>query len=92
MTVRTFGRCGLPDWPERRDNHRGAFAYVEAELADGEEVQLMRLRCGGTTSKWSFAPYCDRNNRYEDLPNGILAGAPEALDCACQLHLAAHGI
>ncbi|MGW2637923.1 hypothetical protein [Streptomyces sp. NPDC001348] len=52
----------------------------------------MRLRCGETTSKWSFASYCDRNNRYEDLPNGILVGAPEVLDCACQLHLAAHGI
>ncbi|WP_406500351.1 hypothetical protein OHA04_00665 [Streptomyces sp. NBC_01590] len=36
---------GLPDWPEQRDNHRGAFAYVEAELADGEEIQLMRLLC-----------------------------------------------
>ncbi|MER5451317.1 hypothetical protein ABT065_37795 [Streptomyces sp. NPDC002764] len=35
---------------------RGAFAYVEAELADGKEVKLMRLYYGGTISKWSFAP------------------------------------
>ncbi|MFE4629710.1 hypothetical protein [Streptomyces mirabilis] len=36
--------------------YRGAFAYVEAELADGEEVKLMRLRYGVTISK-CFAPY-----------------------------------
>ncbi|MEU6067606.1 MULTISPECIES: hypothetical protein [Streptomyces] len=56
---------------------------MESELADGEEVQLMRLRYGGTISKWSCAPYYARSDRYEDslLPNGTLAGGPQdALD------------
>lgn len=38
----------------------------------------MRLRYAGTTGKGSFAPYCDRNDGYEDLPNGILAGTTGA--------------
>lgn len=38
---------------------------------------MMRRGFGGTTSKWSFALCCDRNDRYEDLPNGILAGGPK---------------
>jgi hypothetical protein len=36
--------------------YRGAFAYVEMELAGGEEVNLMRLRYGVTISK-CFALY-----------------------------------
>jgi hypothetical protein len=75
--------------------HRGAFAHVEAERADGERVKLMRLRYGGTASRWGFALYYAGSDRYEDslLPTGGFAGTPEdALDCACQLHLAAPDI
>ncbi|MET9913327.1 hypothetical protein ABZZ74_42325 [Streptomyces sp. NPDC006476] len=45
--------------PQLRRLHvrcRGAFAYVEMELAGGEEVNLMRLRYGVTISK-CFALY-----------------------------------
>ncbi|ADI03147.1 hypothetical protein SBI_00026 [Streptomyces bingchenggensis BCW-1] len=40
---------------------------------------------------WGFALYYAGSDRYEDsrLPTGTPA---EALDCACQLHLAAPGI
>jgi hypothetical protein len=75
--------------------NRGAFAYVDGELADGEGVKLMRLHDGGTASRWGFALYYASSDRYEDslLPTGGFAGAPEeALDCACPLHLAAPDI
>ncbi|MCX4985821.1 hypothetical protein [Streptomyces sp. NBC_00572] len=65
---------------------------MEAELADGEQVKLMRLRYTGAVGRWGFALYYAGSDRYEDsiLPTGGLAGTPEdALDCACQLHLAA---
>jgi hypothetical protein len=64
---------------------------VEGELADGEWVKLMRLRYSGTASRWGFALYYASSDRYQDslLPTGTVAGTPEdALDCACQLHLA----
>ncbi|PZT78096.1 MULTISPECIES: hypothetical protein [unclassified Streptomyces] len=83
-------------WPQIAQlhvRHRGAFAYVEAELADGERVKLMQLRYTGTVSKrWGFAPYYASGDRYEDslLPTGSPTGTPaEALDCACELHIAA---
>jgi hypothetical protein len=82
-------------WPQLTNlhiRHRGAFAYVEGELADGEAVKLMRLRYGGTASRWGFALYYASSDRYENslLPTGAFAGTPEdALDCACRLHLAA---
>ncbi|MFJ2581763.1 hypothetical protein [Kitasatospora aureofaciens] len=64
---------------------------MEGELADGERVKLMRLRHSGTASRWGFALYYASSDRYEEslLPTGTFAGTPEdALDCACQLHLA----
>ncbi|WP_406422823.1 hypothetical protein OH809_09555 [Streptomyces sp. NBC_00873] len=79
---------------DRSTAHRGAFAYVEAELADGERARLMRLRYDGTASRWGFALHYASSDRYEDsLPTGGFAGTPEdALDCACRLHLAAPGL
>ncbi|MEC4017091.1 hypothetical protein [Streptomyces sp. H27-D2] len=82
-------------WPQLTDlhiRHRGAFAYVDGELADGETVKLMRLRYAGSAASWGFALYYGSTERYEDsiLPTGSFAGTPEdALDCACQLHLIA---
>jgi hypothetical protein len=82
-------------WPQLTDlhvRHRGAFAYVEGELAGGDTVKLMRLRYGGTASRWGFALYLASSEQYQDavLPTGSLSGTPEdALDCACGLHLAA---
>ncbi|MDH6114969.1 hypothetical protein P3T36_006479 [Kitasatospora sp. MAP12-15] len=83
-------------WPQIRQlhvRHRGAFAYVEAELAHGERAKLMRLRYAGTVGKrWDFALYLVGSDRYEDtiLPTGSPSGTPaKALDCACRPHLAA---
>ena len=82
-------------WPQLRRlhvRHRGAFAYVEAELTDGEQAKLMRLRYTGTASRWGFALYLASSDTYKNaiLPAGSHAGSPEeALDCACSLHLGA---
>lgn len=90
-----LGEHARTAWPQPARlhvRHRGAFAYAEAELADGERVKLMRLRYTGTASRWGFALYYASSDRHEDslLPTGGFSGSPEnALDCTCQLHLAA---
>ncbi|MFG2234895.1 hypothetical protein ACGFNX_33725 [Streptomyces sp. NPDC048723] len=84
-------------WPELRRlhvRHRGAYAYVEAELTSGDRVKLMRMRYVDTASRWGFALYLASSDTYNDtiLPTGSLAGTPEeALDHACSLHLATPG-
>lgn len=88
-------RTAWPQLTRLHIRHRGAFAYTEAELTDGETVKLMRLRYTGAVGRWGFALYYASSNRYEDslLPTGGFTGTPEdALDCACQLHLAASDI
>jgi putative alpha-1,2-mannosidase len=94
-----LGERACTAWPQIRQlhvRHRGAFAYVEAELTAGERVKLMRLRYTGTVGKrWGLALYYASSDRYEDslLPTGSPTGTPEdALDCACQLHLTAPDI
>jgi hypothetical protein len=50
----------------------------------------MRLRYGGSATRWGFAIYQASNNSYQDsvLPTGDSAVTPEdALDCACGLYL-----
>ncbi len=85
-------------WPqlaELRLRHRGAFAYIDGRLADGEHIPLMRLRYTGSATHWGFALYLASKDRYEDtvLPTGIFTGTPEeALDCACDLYLSTPGI
>ncbi|MCX4633026.1 hypothetical protein ACIA98_44010 [Streptomyces sp. NPDC051366] len=85
-------------WPQLAGldvRHRGQFAYVDGELADGESIKLMRLRYGGSASIWGFALYLASTDKYEDtiLPTGSFAGSPEdALDCACGLYLTTPGI
>ena len=70
--------------------HRGAFAYIDGQLADETTLPLCRLRYGGYANQWGFAIYLASKDGYEDstLPTGQFAGAPEdALDCACGLYL-----
>ena len=64
---------------------RGAFAYIDAHLPDGEIMPLCRLRYGGSASIWGFAIYRASHDDYQTLPaHGARAGSPEdALDCAC---------
>jgi hypothetical protein len=70
--------------------HRGVFAYIDGQLADGTTLPLCRLRYSGSASIWGFAVYLASSDGYEDsiLPSGLHAGNPEeALDCACGLYL-----
>jgi len=70
--------------------HRGGFAYVTGELADGTALPLCRLRYGGYANSWGFAIYLASKDGYQDsiLPSGYPVGtAEEALDCACGLYL-----
>jgi choline dehydrogenase-like flavoprotein len=80
-------------WPQiSRINtrYRAGFAYVDAVLADGEELRLCRLRYGGSAHQWGFAIYRASHDDYEDsyLPSGYPVGTcEEALDTACGLYL-----
>jgi hypothetical protein len=80
-------------WPQLTQvqvRFRGTFAYVTGTTTDGEDLPLMRLRYGGSASRWGFAVYLASKDGYQDsvLPSGFTAGAPEeALDTACGLYL-----
>jgi len=80
-------------WPQLSSvdvRFRGAFAYVNGQLPDGDTLPLMRLRYGGSAARWGFAIYRASHQDYQDsmLPTGTFAGTPEdALDCACGLYL-----
>jgi hypothetical protein len=92
LRQRLLARAG-ERWPQLTGlqvRHRGAFAYVTGELADGTTMPLFRLRYTGYATSWGFAIYLASRDGYEDsiLPNGSPVGAPaEALDCACGLYL-----
>jgi hypothetical protein len=80
-------------WPQLNSvdvRFRGPFAYITARLSDGDRLPLMRLRYGGSATRWGFAIYLASKNSYQDsvLPTGYTAGTPEdALDTACGLYL-----
>lgn len=80
-------------WPQLAGldvRFRGAFAYVSADMPDGDTIPLMRLRYGGSATRWGFAIYLASKDAYEDsvLPTGDVAGSPEdALDTAGGLYL-----
>ncbi|MDP9396569.1 MAG: hypothetical protein M3P96_01470 [Actinomycetota bacterium] len=80
-------------WPALRGvqvRFRGQFAYLSAQLPDGEVSPLCRLRYTGSASRWGFAIYRASHDDYQNsfLPSGQFTGTPEeALDCACGLYL-----
>jgi hypothetical protein len=80
-------------WPqiiELTVRYRAGFAYINALLDDGQDLQLCRLRDTGQPDEWGFALYTYSGDRYEDniLPTGVPYGTPEdAFDCACGLYL-----
>ena len=54
-------------WPELAGvdvRFRGAFAYVTADLPDGDTMPLMRLRYGGSAARWGFAIYLASKDGY----------------------------
>lgn len=80
-------------WPQIsqiQTRFRANFAYIDAELDDGESLRLCRLRYGGSAHQWGFAIYRGSHHDYEDsyLPSGYPVGTcEEALDTACGLYL-----
>ena len=65
---------------------RNPFAYVDADLTNGDTIRLCRLRYTGNADKWGFALWRPSHNDYQDswLPTGFSPGTPEdALDTAC---------
>lgn len=80
-------------WPKvagLRARYRAQFAWIDAELPDGELVPLIRLRYLGSADNWGFGLYLASSGKYEDqiLPSGSFTGTPEeALDCAGDLYL-----
>ena len=79
-----------PELSEIRLRFRGAFAYVDGVLEDGDVLRLCRLSYAGSASRWGFAIYLASKDGYERsvLPTGSFTGTPEeALDCACGLYL-----
>ena len=80
-------------WPQISQIHtryRASFAYIDAVLADGDQLKLCRLRYGGSAHQWGFAIYRASHDDYDDsfFPTGYPVGTcEEALDLACGLYL-----
>lgn len=80
-------------WPqitEIKVRYRAGYAYIDAFVEDGDELQLCRLRDTGNPEAWGFALFTYSSERYEEnfLPTGSPLGTPEAaLDCAAGLYL-----
>ena len=79
---------------EVRVRWRGGYAYVTGHLDTSDDepaIPLCRLGYLGLDNEWEFALYDSATDSYTDtaLPDGSFTGSPQdALDCACQLHLA----
>jgi hypothetical protein len=92
-----LGEHARTAWPQLEQlhvRHRSTFAYVEAELADGERVKLMGYAPpapsadGASPSTWPAATATTTPYSPTGSPTGT--GTPaDAFDCACRLHLAA---
>lgn len=78
------------NWPQLAGvqvRYHGQFAYVTGELADGEQLPLMRLRYGGSAHRWGTAIYTASSNSYESQI-WFTGTTEEALDLVCDLHIA----
>jgi hypothetical protein len=79
-----------PGLPGIEVRYRAGFAYVTAELPDGDQIPLMRLRYQRSAHLWGFAIYLASKDGYQDsaLPDGQPIGtAEDALDTAGSLYL-----
>jgi hypothetical protein len=77
------------NWPQLATVHvryRGQFAYIDAELSDGERLPLMRLRYGGSAHRWGTAIYVASTDKYENQI-WFSASTEEAFDLVCGLHV-----
>jgi hypothetical protein len=83
------GRPPVASWPQLAQVHvrfRGQFAYVAGELADGEQLPLMRLRYGGSAHRWGTAIYVASKDSYEDQI-WFSGSIEEIFDLVCDLHV-----
>ena len=88
--LHTHARTHWPHLADLHIRHHGTFAYIHAELPNGDIVPLMRLRYTGSATHWGFALYLASTGKYDNaiLPTGSHTGTPEqALDCAAGLYL-----
>ena len=79
-----------PALPGIEVRYRAGFAYVDADLPDGDRIPLMRLRYQRSAHLWGFAIYLASHDGYQDsvLRDGSPVGtAQDALDCAGDLYL-----
>jgi hypothetical protein len=77
------------NWPQLAEIHvrfRGQFAYVAGELADGEQMPLMRLRYGGSAHRWGTAIYVASKDSYENQI-WFSGSIEETFDLVCDLHV-----
>ena len=84
--LRTHAKTKWPQLTTVRVRYRGQFAYVDAELTDGQRLPLMRLRYGGSAHRWGTAIYVASTNSYENQIwfNGT---TEESFDLVCDLHI-----
>ncbi|GGM51511.1 hypothetical protein GCM10011608_40550 [Micromonospora sonchi] len=66
--------------------YHGQFAYVTGELADGDQMPLMRLRYGGSAHRWGAAIYVASTNSYENQI-WLSGSTEEAFDFVCHIHV-----
>jgi hypothetical protein len=88
LSARARAHC--PQLSSIEVRFRGAFAYATGQLPDGDPLPLIRLRYGGSATRWGFAIYRASHEDYQDsiLPTGAFAGTPEdAPDRAAGLYL-----
>jgi hypothetical protein len=85
--LRAHARKGWPQLAAVHVRYRGQFAYITAELADGELLPLMRLRYGGSAHRWGTAIYVASRDSYQDQ-TWFGLGVEEVFDLVCDLHVA----
>ena len=76
-------------WPQLAAvdvRYRSQFAYVTCELADGDQMPLMRLRYSGSAHRWGTAIYTASTNSYEDQV-WFSGSVEDAFDFVCDIHI-----
>jgi hypothetical protein len=76
-------------WPQLATVHvryRAQFAYVAGELADGQQLPLIRLRYGGSAHRWGTAIYLASKDSYEDQ-TWFTGTIEDIFDLVCDLHV-----
>lgn len=84
--LRAHARSRWPQLAAVHVRYRAHFAYVAGELADGEQLPLMRLRYGGSAHRWGTAIYVASKDSYEDQ-TWFTGTVEDVFDLVCALHV-----